>query len=312
MKPILKELTLELTQRCPNFCLHCSSLSSDKSSFLIDTQTAKKVCEEARDLGIKKICLSGGEPLLHPNIYEIIDFIINRLNLKVALYTTGIYQKGDFVANVNWESLDRDKISLIFGFHSIRKEIHNALTRKSFSYAFTMQSIKAGLAAGYNVEIHLVPNKVNLISIEETVHALHIMGIRRISFLRLVPQGFAKINLKLLRLDPDESKRLHFIYNSIQKEYGELLRFGIPFSTITDKSKRCNAGESKLIIRYDGKILPCEAFKDSGLSVYTLGDIYSGSLKKALFLTSYSKPLMELKTSVGIMNETCPAQLLYE
>ena len=88
------------------------------------------------------------------------------------------------------------------------------------------------------------------------------------------------------------------------------LRIGIPFSGVIDQPKICNAGESKLIIRYDGKVLPCEAFKDEQFSEFILGDIRHDSLEDILKQTSSYLSLRSLKKNLTGL-ETCPAQLLY-
>lgn len=310
MKPKLKELTLEIIQRCPNSCLHCSSLSSERSSNLIDIQAIKNACTEAKELGIGNICLSGGEPLLHPDIKEIVSFITDNLGLKVSLYTTGICDQGSFSATRSWDVFSKERTKLIFGFHSIYEQVHNAITRREFSFDLTLKSIKSAINDGYNVEVHLVPNKINLSTLRETVEALHLMGVRKISFLRLVPQGFASVNAQLLEMGAKELEKLASISSEIKDKYGDSLRFGIPFSGMLNDQKNCNAGETKLIVRYDGKILPCEAFKDTKLNDYFLGDINDDKLEEALNNGQNLGCLNRLKSKINV-NETCPAQLLY-
>ena len=104
--------------------------------------------------------------------------------------------------------------------------------------------------------------------------------------------------------------KLASISSVIKETYGESLRFGIPFSGMLNDQKHCNAGETKLIVRYDGKILPCEAFKDTRLNDYFLGDINSDKLENALNNGQNLAILNRLKHRINI-KETCPAQLLY-
>lgn len=310
MKPSLKEITIEITQRCPNNCLHCSSLSSERSSNSISTTAILSSCAEAKELGVENICLSGGEPLLHSDINKISLFITDSLGINLTLYTTGICDQGLFVPTKSWNSFNKDRTKLIFGFHSINKQVHNAITRRSCSYDFTLQSIKSAINDGYNTEVHLVPNKLNLSTLRETVEELHYIGVTKISFLRLVPQGFASLNAKLLQMSPSELKILSSISSELKEKFGNCIRFGIPFSGMLNDLKRCNAGESKLIIRYDGKILPCEAFKDTSYTDYFLGDIYIDKLETALNNGKSLTDLNRLKSRTSII-ETCPAQLLY-
>jgi len=67
----MKELTLEITQYCPHNCNYCSSCADIHGSHLS--------YEIIRDFLIKRpttfydiINISGGEPLAHPNFYQIL------------------------------------------------------------------------------------------------------------------------------------------------------------------------------------------------------------------------------------------------
>ncbi|MFI3141558.1 MAG: radical SAM protein [Clostridia bacterium] len=80
-KPILKMLFFELTDCCNLSCLHCGSSSSpDKSKFLAFDLIKKVIDEVANKYNAKEImiCLTGGEPLLHPEFFRIADYIVSK------------------------------------------------------------------------------------------------------------------------------------------------------------------------------------------------------------------------------------------
>ena len=69
----IKDLCFEIIQKCPNNCIFCSSNSNYDRKDIIDFETFKNTIKFFCDNGgIKEISLSGGEPLLHPQIIEII------------------------------------------------------------------------------------------------------------------------------------------------------------------------------------------------------------------------------------------------
>ena len=68
----LNEITIEVTQQCPNRCIYCSSLSDMEKSGALVFDTICKVVDEARELGAKSVSLSGGEPFFREDIVEII------------------------------------------------------------------------------------------------------------------------------------------------------------------------------------------------------------------------------------------------
>ena len=246
----LNDLTIEITQKCPNYCMHCSSLASLKSETYICKETVLEVAKQAFDLGLKRLSISGGEPLFHPDIKTL---------------------------------------------------------------AFTKSSIFAAKDHGYYTEIHLVPNKINLLEIEQTVDTLVTWGVDQVSFLRLVPQGYAHKNRDQLVFNKTEIEIFTSLISKLNtKDFGKTtMRFGIPFSKDLKVQMKCNAGESKLIVRYDGKVLPCEAFKDTRFEDYILGDIYTDKLFQIMDIGSSHEALNCSKNKTSSC-ETCPAQVEYQ
>lgn len=313
MKPTLSEITIEIVQRCANRCIFCSSLSGKTSKHRITYDEVMNVSKQAKQLGLDEISISGGEPLLHSEITRIVNDIV-QLGLRVSIYTTGVILDSQEMSQsfLDWSSFPQKSVRLIFSIQSSNEDIHNNITRNKDSFRLTKQSLIKANREGFNTEVHIVPNKSNLFSLESTVNDLASWGISQISFLRLVPQGFARNNRNLLLLDKPEQKILGQIFSRLTSKNQDIpkLRIGIPFSGVIDQPKTCNAGESKLIIRYDGKVLPCEAFKDEQFSEFILGDIKHDSLDDILNQTFSHLPLKRLKTNLT-SPETCPAQLLY-
>ena len=76
-KPDLRQLFLELTLRCNEHCFHCGSSCMPTSG---DELTAREFChvldDVKRDFDISRIqlCITGGEPLLHPDFFQILGY----------------------------------------------------------------------------------------------------------------------------------------------------------------------------------------------------------------------------------------------
>ena len=62
---MLSEISIEILQRCPNRCIYCSSHSNPQATHIIPFGIIKSVIDDAKSLGCKTVCLSGGEPFLH-------------------------------------------------------------------------------------------------------------------------------------------------------------------------------------------------------------------------------------------------------
>lgn len=109
------EILLILTDECNYKCKVCSLWSGiykDKKKTPLTLQEIKKLVDEASQIGIPTFIISGGEPLLHPNIIEIINYtsykIENvRLNTNASLINDKI-ASGIVQSNIKeiWISLD--------------------------------------------------------------------------------------------------------------------------------------------------------------------------------------------------------------
>ncbi|MHC1603524.1 MAG: radical SAM protein, partial [Candidatus Syntropharchaeales archaeon] len=66
------EFVWAVTKRCNLSCLHCSIEESDEGELTLDE--GKLLIEDAAALGDVKFALTGGEPLLRKDIYELISY----------------------------------------------------------------------------------------------------------------------------------------------------------------------------------------------------------------------------------------------
>ena len=126
---MINDLCFEIIQKCPNNCIFCSSNSNYDRKDMVDFETFKNTVNFFRDNGgIKEVSLSGGEPLLHPQIIEIIEFCKAK-NIYVTLYTSGIMLNNLDVKDIKFdneyikkiiEDKAKEKFSCI-SFKSVRK-----------------------------------------------------------------------------------------------------------------------------------------------------------------------------------------------
>ena len=264
----LFEVTIEVTQQCPNKCIYCSSMSSPDKTDALDFDTICQCVDDATALGAKLINLSGGEPMLRPDIAQITDYIHNK-GLKIRLYSSGIYYDGLYhtMPIKLLESIKGKVDSLIFNYESCRPELYSKIMGTTpNNLALLEETIKNAVQLGITVEAHLVPMKCNYRQIPDTLTKLYSMGVTNISLLRLVLQGRAKENEKRVVLSADEESDFRAMLTELSQKYEKTkLRLGKPHRT--EKFVTCNTGTVRLVVRYDGFVFPCGAFKD-GMEEY--------------------------------------------
>ena len=87
---MLKDLCFEVIQMCPNKCKFCSSNSSqDKTTIITLEQFKRTVMHFINQGGIEEISISGGEPFLHPDLFEMVKFCKEN-GIKTVVFTSGI------------------------------------------------------------------------------------------------------------------------------------------------------------------------------------------------------------------------------
>jgi len=314
MARTLEEITVEVTQKCNSGCIYCSSLSTPKSVHEIPLKKLKEIALFAKEKKANNINISGGEPLLKADLDEFVDFCYKN-ELKTNVYTSGNVDFKPFLASDCIKNVDKTYIKFIFNYHSSSPETFNKLVNCSgFGLDIINKNIKLCLENNFDVEVHIVPNALNIDTIYETSRFLKNLGVKRVSLLRMVFQGRAEKNKNILVID-DSSKLKNIIENVKNNlcDYNFNLRCGIPFNKEANQELKCVAGYKKLIIRYDGIVFPCEAFKEAPNGhKYILGNIYKNTLDEIWDKYHIMDELQQLREKAQFNCESCPAQVLYK
>ena len=342
---MLKDLCFEIIETCPNNCLFCSSCSSINKNRRIDYKKFKEVIDYfIYNGGIEEISLSGGEPLLHPELLRMIRYCkLN--NIKVVLFTSGIklrskmteedieqlkYNLRKQYESYLLEGMPKDEYEklinklmniyikdnekkfyslsthdcnllkevgldkIVFDFQAWNKEVYNKImgTKNNFDLV-TLSMIKAK-SVGLKTDAHFIPTKINYKEFVDIIEMLNVAEFDELSILNFVPQGRGRVNENILSLNEDEFKEFIQIYEKCKNEFKGNLRVGIHLQE--EDTHKCTAGLTKLVIKYDGTVLPCAAFKEYDLEILNsmgiktpniyenLEDIktYNGTRKKPL------------------------------
>ncbi|MGE5604694.1 MAG: radical SAM protein [Bacteroidota bacterium] len=315
----LKEISFEILQRCINNCIYCSSNSSNDSKSMIEFSVFQNVIEDAVSLGLERVCFSGGEPFLHPDLHRMISYAKSK-NIEVYVYTSGIKESNGIKSSLDHTMLndlkDKNLDRLIFNMQAPEAKLYDKIMGTSGCFDLLVGSIKNSINTGIYTEVHFVPMKINYERISDTIKLLKDLQVNQISFLRLVLQGRALKNRELVQLSDSELEALTDSLSALKSNEKELkIRIGVPLSGKQEQIK-CNAGSGKLIIRYDGAVYPCEAYKY--IECITNGRIYpdninTKSVKEIWYHSPFLSVLREKITSFhnqDLCCEVCPAQML--
>jgi len=119
-KPL--QCSLYVTDRCNLDCAYCTEYDNSRPHPSLDD--LKKWVRKIRELGTMRIALVGGEPLVHPNIVELVRYC-RELGFATSLTTNGFLLTRKLIAELEDAGLQVMQIS-------VDRMTPSAITKKSF------------------------------------------------------------------------------------------------------------------------------------------------------------------------------------
>lgn len=312
----MKQISVEITQKCPNNCMHCSSLSGSSCVLKIETDQMKKIIDSAVSLHTEILSISGGEPFLHDGLLEIAAYAKAK-GIAVYIYTCGvIFNDAGEASSISEEMLCElhriavDKI--IFDIPAISEDVYDSFMGSTGHQKFAFESVCAAHRVGLYTEFHFVPTKINIGEVEDVIRFAGESGANQVSFLGLVPHGRAEQYKDKLVLSAEENYALKEKLAQIKDQQ---IRIGIPLQ-MEDNKYCCYAGRNKLCVRYDGLVFGCEAFKyiqlynRQGCTIKP-DSVYDMPLEEIYTKSEYLKLEQEFvahQLSTSGCGEKCPVQ----
>jgi cyclic pyranopterin phosphate synthase len=176
-RPLLN-LRISITQRCNNRCAYCHREGevqrANASAELMTVQEIVRIAKVAVSLGIARIKLTGGEPLMRQDLPEIVSGIAAASGLKdLSLTTNGLLLGGGMAQKLCTCGLRRVNISL----PSLNPETYHKLTGGNLPDA--LAGIKAAIDAKFcPVKLNMVVLKdVNVGDVGEVLEYAGRMGV---------------------------------------------------------------------------------------------------------------------------------------
>jgi radical SAM protein with 4Fe4S-binding SPASM domain len=319
---IPKNVTLELTRKCPLNCLMCSSNGGLPHPRELSLPKWMEIIDELMDLGAESFFLSGGEPFSYSYFKDICNYI-SKLDVSLSIYSSGNCIKNGELLPLSQNDIkflsSLNLKNIIFSLEGSNEITHDKITTVNGSFQNTLTSIKHALNQKVITELHFVPMLINYKELPMVIALAKKLGISRVSVLRYVDQGRGKKNSSHLKLGNEEIKQLRAILSEIDTSY---VRLGHPLNPyLISNNSKCTAGRDRITVRYDGLVFPCEAMKfladryhDNDVNVRPIEEIWKNSaifnLARNLSLDLPSECLN--CNSLAKCGGGCPAQRLNE
>ncbi len=149
-RPIIS-LRISITNRCNVRCFYCHHDGIIPQSYEMTPDEIYRVAKIAADIGVLKIRLSGGEPLIRNDIVEIVEKLETIGFKDIALTTNGTLL-GEYAEQLKSAGLNRVNVS----FDTLNPETYRFITKRDY-----IKNAKEGIKKAS--EIGLYPVKVNMV-----------------------------------------------------------------------------------------------------------------------------------------------------
>jgi pyrroloquinoline quinone biosynthesis protein E len=250
-------LLLELTYRCPLHCVFCynpTDLASGGPE--LDTEEWVRVLREARALGAVQLGLSGGEPLVRPDLEALVSEA-HGLGFYTNLITSGVGLTEPRIAALKAAGLDHIQLS----FQDSSRELNDFL---SSTRTFELKSQVAALIKRYEypMVLNVVLHRLNIDHVEAILGMAERMGAEYVELANTQYYGWAWLNRDRLLPSRDQLRRAEEATQRFRERVGTKMRiyFVVPdyFET---RPKPCmnGLGSVFLMVTPDGTALPCHA-----------------------------------------------------
>jgi radical SAM protein with 4Fe4S-binding SPASM domain len=233
-RPRIQSLIFEVTQRCNHACLHCYNVwngeDGAKATYPpyprgeLDTERTLALLGKALDETVcSHVTLTGGEPLLRPDLPAILDYLRAR-NMGTTVISNGrLLGEGMAV-----DCLDRGVGLFELPLLSHQRAVHDRLSGAPGAW-------DAVLDAMANVRLHrgrfaaaFVATRLNIDHISEVMKLAFAFGAKAVMFNRFNPGGRGRENLEQLLPSAEEVRLALAAADASSAKYGLPVSCSIP------------------------------------------------------------------------------------
>jgi len=189
------ELTTECNLKC-GFCYNAYT-ENQKSKKSLNVDKIKELLLKVVNIkDVEWITFSGGEPLIYPELEEIIKFLRKEAeNIKIGIASNGTLLNEDKINNLIDAGVDFFEIPLL----ASEEKIYKKITKKSYlSKVKEAMSLIKSRNIPLNTSVTL--NLVNLNEIESIMELAFVLNSDMVSLNRFTPTGLGKKNKKEYQL----------------------------------------------------------------------------------------------------------------
>lgn len=264
----------ETTAACNLECAHCRRLevSHELSRRDLTTDEGRSLIDQLAEGGRTLLILSGGEPLMRSDIFELAGHARER-GLPCALATNGTMVDRATAETIAAAGIRRVSISL----DGANAKTHDEFRRLPGSFEQALEGIAHLRAAGVPVQINMTLARHNYAEMEDLFRLTEQLGACALHIFALVPVGCGVEIADDEMLEPEQCEKTLLRFYELSKnsaletratcapQYSRIARQqkvldrrkGEDVSDAPDPGRGCLAGSAVCFISHEGKVFPC-------------------------------------------------------
>jgi heme b synthase len=204
----LRLIAWEVTRSCNLNCRHCRA-AAERGPYQgeLSTEECEKVMQGVAAFAKPIIILTGGEPMLRPDIYHLAEYG-NRLGLRMVMAPCGKLLTGETCGKLKAAGIQRISLSI----DGATAESHDSFRRVDGAFESVMQGVAAARKAGLEFQINTTVTRLNVNGLPAIFDLAIKLGAVSFHPFLLVPTGRGR-ELADQEIPPEEYERvLNWIY----------------------------------------------------------------------------------------------------
>lgn len=273
---VLEHIDIEINHRCNLACRHCSARAAKGRS--VEELSAKeitRILSGAKKLGLRKVGLTGGEPLVDvPKLEAVARFCIDELEVPIHTHTNGTLVTEDMCRPGGVLALfEAVSVTFLAG----DSETHDYMTRVNGSFEKALRGAAIIAEAGLPLTCYYVPTCGTCRGFRSLTPRLHNIGVKRIRAMALAPSGRARPIYGQTAPPAEEMREFEKDLLEagsrfgIHIEAGNCTRLSMPHLAVLNGHEKCMSGINRVHINSKGDVFPCTAA--SGVKELRLGNL---------------------------------------
>jgi AdoMet-dependent heme synthase len=209
----LRLVAWEITRNCNLECVHCRAAAT-KGPYTgeLDTKSGFKLLDQMAELGEPIVILTGGEPLLRQDIFEIAKYGTKK-NLRMVMAPNGTLITEKIAEKLIDSGIKRISISL----DGASKESHDVFRGVKGAFDGALSGIQHAKNAGIEFQINTTITKTNLDQIPAIQQLAIDLGAVAHHIFLLVPTGRGKYIIDQEITSTEYEETLNWFYDQKEK-----------------------------------------------------------------------------------------------